>query len=141
MVVGRKELYRLDSGKIRMALGIALVAWGVANTVVMLTAWFGIIGSVIPWEERFVTCVVSLVGGAAFIVWGWTARRWRRLAREYDGLIGENATPLADIALRRDVPSSEVLDDLVKLSAKHYLPDCHADLDAAVMRRDPPSCS
>ncbi len=69
-------------------------------------------------------------------MWGRFQQRRYRLAREYDGLIGRNATDISEIAARKDVPPSEVIEDLVKLNKSGFLTECSVDYDSGVVRRE-----
>ena len=69
-------------------------------------------------------------------MWGRFQQRRYRLAREYDGLIGRNATDISEIAARKDVPPSEVIEDLAKLNKSGFLTECSVDYDSSVVRRE-----
>ena len=67
---------------------------------------------------------------------GRSRRRWFRLAREYDGLIGDGSD-IAEISSRKGTSAAEVVDDLGRLKKKGLLPDCAVDYDTGEVRRHP----
>ncbi|WP_281654343.1 hypothetical protein [Eggerthella sinensis] len=136
MIVSRESLYRLNPGAIRKGLGLALLFWSVTNVIVAVLAGFGIVVSTIDLRDRLSSCALCLLLGVAFFMWGRFQQRRYRLAREYDGLIGRNATDISEIAARKDVPPSEVIEDLAKLNKSGFLTECSVDYDSSVVRRE-----
>jgi hypothetical protein len=136
MIVSRESLYRLNPGAIRKGLGLALLFWSAINVIVAVLAGFGIVVSTIDLRDRLSSCALCLLLGVAFFMWGRFQQRRYRLAREYDGLIGRNATDISEIAARKDVPSSEVIEDLAKLNKSGFLTECSVDYDSGVVRRE-----
>lgn len=139
MVVSREELYRRDPGMLRRGAGIALLIWAVINVVVAALVAFGVFDTLVPMSKRLTTCVGSFITSALLLAWGSSARRWWRMAREYDGLVGEGGTDIAAISARKDVSPFEVLEDLKKLSKRGFLPDCDIDFESGAVSRHPRS--
>lgn len=135
MAVSRESLYRLNPGAIRKGFGLALLFWSAINVAVAVLAGFGVVVSTIELQDRLSNCAICLVLGGALIMWGRFRQRRYRLAREYDGLIGQNATDIAEIATRKDASSSEVIKDLVKLTKSGFLTECNVDYDSGVVHR------
>ena len=136
MVVSRESLYRLNPGAIRKGFGLALLFWSAINVVVAVLAGFGIVVSTIDLRDRQSSCAICLLLGVAFFMWGRFQQRRYRLAREYDGLIGHHVTDISEMAERKDVPPSEVIQDLVKLNKSGFLTECSVDYDSGVIRRE-----
>ncbi len=132
----RKRLYTLNSGGIRLAVGVVI---GYMGLVYLCGALFD---QVFPD-----TTLASLKGGVigagivftavGVLVWLWgrSARRMNRLARLYDGLIDAEQVDIFDIASRSGKPPQQVTGELQQLIAKRILVDCRIEKEKGYVTR------
>lgn len=136
MAVSRKDLYLFNPGSVRRGLGVGLLFIGFLHAFVAVLVGLGVLGTTITFQERMTNCTACLVAGSACLAWGRGRRRWFRLAREYDGLVG-NGADIADISACKGVSPAEVIDGFGRLQKKGFLLDCVMDYDTGAIRRHP----
>ena len=136
MAVSRKDLYLFNPGAVRRGIGLMLLFLGSLHVFVAVLVGLGVLETTITFQERMASCAACLIAGSACLAWGRSRRRWFRLAREYDGLVGDGSD-IAEISSRKGTSAAEVVDDLGRLKKKGLLPDCAVDYDTGEVRRHP----